>query len=212
MTTTGQIAFDGIWDALPDARVRLRTGTHTIERAISSGVTLVKQLLSDPSKNESTINVRYVQSSENALSPILDGQRFYIQLNGETRWLPFEVSTRKPSAGIVTIEARSLSSDIVRAFRNEVANHPEFNVTLSGDDLSAVGLRSEVSRESELSEFIGRADPETMTVKFILSEIGGKRTGDTITLNGVAHNIEQMAPDAADILVDLTVKKRRVAT
>jgi hypothetical protein len=204
-------AFESMWGANPTARVRLRVGSHTIQRALSSGATFVKQLIDDPSKSDSVVNLRYPQSLENKLDPVLDGRKFELQLNGETRWLPFEVSSRKPIGGIVVIDGRSLSSDIVRAFRNEIENHPEFVVTMTGDNFTSQGIKSNINRNSELTELMGRADPETMTVKFIASETGSARTGGTITLNGDEYNVEQMLPDAAGILVDLVVKKRRLS-
>lgn len=211
MIDIGTTAFDAIWAAIPQSRVRIRVGSHTVERAMSTGVKYVKQRIDDPSTNESVIELHYPEALENRLDPILDGRGFELQEYGKTKWTPFEATTRMPTAGVVTIQARSLEFDLIRAFHNEVANHTQFVVVITVDSLTASGIRSDERKESDLTDMLGRKDPDTLTARFLAHEIGDVTQGKTVTIGADQYFVERVIPDASQLMVDLEMKKRRVA-
>ena len=103
MTTTGQIAFDGIWDSLPDARVQLRIGTQVITKAISSGLNFTRESTDQGVIDVPAGTVRFLQSAEQPQARFDQGKVIEVQENGSTEWKKMRIENRAQTSGVVSL-------------------------------------------------------------------------------------------------------------
>jgi len=104
MTDTFTAAFDQLYESMPDARVKLRIGQKTLERCLSSGLSVVRDSTEQGLIDVQSGTARFLFSDEKPEARFLQSEVIEFLPNGETNWIKCRVQDRKVSGGIVILE------------------------------------------------------------------------------------------------------------
>lgn len=97
-------AFDALWDAQTTAQCKLRIGTHTILKAMCSGLNLQREESEQGLYKEASCVVRLKASDESPRYPLAIDRVVELQLAGSGDWIKLRIAARRAAANMLILE------------------------------------------------------------------------------------------------------------